>query len=371
MSSFAGILLIAAQAVTPAQVHERTFEPSGVVEPVPTSKSIWHVNAAGDAVHAQSTLVCPARVGQFKGGHATVHDGFGLDVSCSFDLPNAARITLFLTRRTGQSLQDDFNATRAAIAAHRPDQDLSESPAENLAGRTSYLSTSYDLDDGDAAMGVWVADLSGWTLKYRAFYVESARTDTLEALAKLAGQAQTTAAVHLAACAAAPPVVRSGAQITDREHARRLSLIAGMSEQAGAENITPLPKNERWCVESKIEAREAPMLYWRNVANNGADGPVDRLTLMTEEEPPTWLISANATASMLVDARDGPGALIHQLTEPRDGKVFMFTYYRGRPSLATLAPLVRSIIAGQVRPIAKYDPATNTVTLPKGPKPGN
>ncbi|MDZ4867730.1 MAG: hypothetical protein SGI91_10435 [Alphaproteobacteria bacterium] len=371
MSSFAGILLIAAQAAAPALVHERTFEPLTVVDPVPTSKSIWHVNAAGDAVHAQSTLVCPARAGQFKGGHATVHDGFGLDVSCSFDLPHAARITIFLTKRTGQSLQDDFNATRAAIAAHRPNQDLSEIQTDDLVGPPNFLSTSYALDDGNAAMGVWMADLSGWTLKYRAFYVESAHVATIEALVKLVNQMRTTAAVHLAACAAAPPVVRSGTQITDRELTRRLSLIAGMSEQAGDESITPLPKNERWCVESKIEAREAPMLYWRNVANNGADGPVDRLTLMTEEEPPTWLISANATASMLVDARDGPGALIHQLTEPRDGKVFMFTYYRGRPSLTTLAPLVRSIIAGQVRPIAKYDPATNTVTLPKGPKPGN
>lgn len=371
MSSFAGILIVAAQAVTPALTHERTFEPLTTVEPVPTSKSIWRIDAAGEATHAQSTFVCPARIGTFNGGKATVHDSFGLDVSCSFDLPNAARVTVFLTKRTGQSLQDDFNATRAAIVAYRSGQELTETTAETLAGPTAFLSTSYDLDDGNAATAVWMTDLAGWTLKYRAFYVQRARTDTIEALAKITGQARATAGAHLAACAAATPIVRNGIEIKDRELTRRLSLIAGMSEQSGTESVTPLPKHERWCVENKIEAREAPMLYWRNIANSGADGPVDRLTLMTEEEPPTWLISANAAASMLVDARDGPGALIHQLTEPRDGKVFMFAYYRGRPSLTTLAPLVRSIIAGQVRPVAKYDPATNTVTLPKGPTPGN
>lgn len=46
MSSFAALLLIAPQAVTPALVHERTFEPVAAVEPVPTSKSTWRVGAA-------------------------------------------------------------------------------------------------------------------------------------------------------------------------------------------------------------------------------------------------------------------------------------------------------------------------------------
>jgi hypothetical protein len=365
MNSLAAILLIAAQGVTPALIHERTFEPLTPVEPVPTSKSIWRVDNSGGAIHAQSTLTCPARIGAFEGGKATVHDSFGLDVSCSFDLPDAARITVFLTKRTSQSLQDDFNATRAAIAAHKPDRDLSEQEAEKLNGPTTLLSASYDLDDGDAATAVWMADLAGWTVKYRAFYVDSARAQTIEALQKLLALVQTTADAHLAACAAAPPIARNGTPIVDRELARRLSLIAGMSEQAGTENLTPSPPRERWCVEAKVDNREAPMLFWRNVANDGADGTTDRLTLMTEEEPPTWLVSANAAANMLVDAKDGPGPLIHQLTEPRNGKVFMFAYYRGRPSLATLAPLVRSIIAGQTKPIARYDPATNTVTLPK------
>jgi len=365
MSSFAGLLVIAAQAVAPALVHERTFEPTTVVEPVPISKSIWRIGVGGAAAHAQSTLTCPAQVGQFKGGNATVHDSFGLDVSCSFDLPNTARITVFLTKRTGQSLQDDFNAARAAISSHQPDREMTEGPAEPIAGLRAAFSTSYAVDDEDATTALWLANLSGWTLKFRALYLDRARTETMAALAELSRQAQSTAGVHLAACASAPSVARNGVQIADQELARRLSLIAGMSEQAGTENVTTFPKAERWCVEDKIDAREAPLLYWRNVATGGSDGPVDRLTLMTEEEPPTWLLSTNAAANMLVDAKDAPGPLIHQLTEPREGKVFMFAYYRGRPALASLAPLVRRIIAGQAKPIARYDPKTNTVTLPK------
>jgi hypothetical protein len=371
MSSFAGLLVIAAQAVTPALVHERTFEPIAAVEPVPVSKSIWRVGADGAAAHVQSTLNCPAQIGEFRGGKATVHDAFGLDVSCTFDLPNAARITISLTKRNGQSLQDDFNAARAAIAAHQPDRDMIEGPAELIAGSRPALSTAYAIDENDATTALWLTNLSGWTLKFRAFYLDHARTETMEALAGLSRQVQSTAGVHLAGCAAAPPVVRRGVQITDQEFARHLSLIAGMSEQAGTESVAPLPRNERWCVEDKIDAREAPMLYWRNVATGGSDGPVDRLTLMTEEEPPTWLLSANAAANLLVDAKDAPGALIHQLTEPRGGKIFMFAHYRGRPPLAQLAPLVRRIIAGQAKPIARYDPKTNTVTLPRAAKPGD
>jgi hypothetical protein len=266
-------------------------------------------------------------------------------------------------------LQDDINAARAAVVAHQPDRDMTEGPAEPIASLRTAFSAAYAFDGGDAATGLWLTNLSGWTLKFRAFYLDHTRAETMKALDDLNRQVQSTAGVHLPACAAAPPILRNGAQITDRELARRLSLIAGMSEQAGTENVTPLPKAERWCVEDKIDAREAPLLYWRNVATSGSDGPVDRLTLMTEEEPPAWIVSANPAANMLVDAKDAPGPLIHQLTEPRDSKVFMFAYYRGRPALASLAPLVRRIIAGQVKPLARYDPKTNTVTLPKAPKP--
>jgi hypothetical protein len=93
--------------------------------------------------------------------------------------------------------------------------------------------------------------------------------------------------------------------------------------------------------------------------------------LMTQEDPPVWLISGNAIANMLVDKRDNQGPIVHQLTEARGDAVFMFAFYRGRPALGTLLPFVQAIVAGHARPIAKYDPKTNTVTLPKASKPGN
>jgi hypothetical protein len=369
MTVFAYVMAAsAAVGLPPPIAHERAFEQQGQAT-APAPKSVWRLEPPSGAVHLQSTLHCPPAAGAFRRTDVIAFDGFGYDVACMFKDGNS-RIALFLSKRRGQSIADDFDDARAALVARDRDTKPADEASEALPGATNALTAAYETRDGFET-GIWTADLAGWTLTFRATYAPDARADVVAALSKMFEQTRATAGAHLAACAAARPVARNGVAITDRELVTRLALVAGMSEQAGSENITALSRDERWCVEETAPDQKTPMLYWRNIANDGADGPLDRLMLMTQQEPPVWLISGNAIANMLVDKRDNQGPIVHQLTEARGDAVFMFAFYRGRPALRTLLPFVQAIVTGHARPIAKYDPKTNTVTLPKASKPGN
>jgi hypothetical protein len=357
LASAAFVVIAAAQASIGATGHEQAFAAT-TADARPVPKSVWRVDAAGNAVHEHSTLICPARTENGDVGRPAVHDVLGFDVSCRFDLPGA-RLAVFLTRRTGQPLNDDLIAARGALMAQQPSRAI-DTPEPVMDGARSEL---YAQAPGGTVTLLSVADLSGWTVKIRATFGGDAGRDVIDRAEALLTRARATAGTHLAACASAPPVQRPGSLIADREIGTRLSLIAGMSEQAGTENVTPPKRAERWCAEVAMQEANTPLVFWRNVATGGADGVVDRVTLMTVEEPPTWLISANGAANMLVDKEPAP--LIHQLTEPRGDAVFFFAFYRGRPSVSTIAPLIRGIIVGAARPLARYNVKTNTVTIPK------
>jgi hypothetical protein len=368
MTVFAFVIAASATVGLPPPIaHERAFEQQG--QAAPTPKSVWRLEPPSGAVHLQSTLTCPPSAGTFGRTGVVAFDGFGFDVACTFASGNS-RVALFLSKRRGQSIADDFDDARAALVARDRNAKPSDEPPGALPGAARALTAAYETHDGFET-GIWTADLVGWTLTFRATYAPGARADVVAALSKMSEQARSTAGAHLAACAAARPIARDGVAITDRELVTRLALVAGMSEQAGSENITVPVRNERWCVEETAPDQKTPMLYWRNIANEGAEGPLDRMMLMTQEEPPMWLISGNAIANMLADKKDAQGPIVHQLTEARGDAVFMFAFYRGRPALGTLLPFVQAIVAGHARPVAKYDPKTNTVTLPKASKPGN
>ena len=117
------------------------------------------------------------------------------------------------------------------------------------------------------------------------------------------------------------------------------------------------------------------MLFWRNIASTGEDGPVDRMSLMTMGEPPILLSEANPLASDIDDedkAKGGP--LIHQLVMRKGDTTYIFAFYTGRPGAAVLAPLVKDLALGKKGAIASFTGGgTNTITLPAGgnPKPGS
>src|SRR6476620_3822910 len=74
----------------------------------PLYKSIWRRDDKGDIVHLQSGLACDARVGDFARVDIRAYKSSGLDVSCNYLDAQKNFITMYLTRRAGQTLADDM-----------------------------------------------------------------------------------------------------------------------------------------------------------------------------------------------------------------------------------------------------------------------
>jgi len=362
MSLLASVLFFVVPTDPPPLAHERAFEPREVRVATDTPKSIWQTAASGDATHLQSTLVCPASLSSFERSVLVPFDSFGFDVGCNFDRTGVGRITLFLTKRD-RALADDFaeaqSALKQVMTAATPIVGAAPAPDAGL----RFMSALYALPDG-ARTGLWVAHISGWTFKFRATYRATNEKEVLQTITALSEKVQTTAGVHLGLCAAVPVAERDGPPIADDDTLMQLSLVGGLAGQSQADD--KVPAKTRWCAEEAVRDREAPLLFWRNIENDGADGPLDRLSLMTVGEPPICLVSANAMASLIMGETDDPGPPIHELSQTRDMTTYMFAYYRGCPALSTLAPLIRDVILGNKRPIASYNSETNTITLPSG-----
>jgi hypothetical protein len=89
---------------------------------------------------------------------------------------------------------------------------------------------------------------------------------------------------------------------------------------------------------------------------------------MTIEEPPVWLVAANGLAGFAEDDDKKPTP--YALTEKVGNTVYTYAFYRGRPALKVLSPLVIDVLAGKAKPIAASDGQTISVAPPEG-KPGS
>lgn len=369
MNLLAAALFVFVPGAAPAVAHERALEPRlEKLSASETPQSIWR-EASGAGTHLQSTMACPAAVDGFQRTALLPFDNYGFDVGCNFDSSGVGRVTLYLTRRKGRALKDDFDNADAALKQNKPDvKPMSETPTPG-AGLT-FTGVLYELGDG-ARTGLWVADVSGWTFKFRATYRADRQKDVLDAMTALVEQMQKTAGAHLSACAAAAPVVRDGKPITDADEVMSLAIGASAFEGILDEKLEGNAIAEDWCAEEATGDNEAPMLFWRNIANNGNAGPLDRMSLMTMGEPPNLNVAGNPMAGLMREKKaDGP--LVHQVVEKRGDTTYVFGFYEGRPSAVTLTPLTRDVLLGKKGPVLGFNAKTNTIMLPSdSAKPGS
>lgn len=359
------IIVFAAAAVIaitptdpPAVAHEQTNTPflELAAQPDPP-KSIWRQESSGDGVHAQSTLVCPAKVAGFDRSLLAPFDNFGFDVGCNFDRAGA-RVTLYLTRRTNRTLQDDLTAAQSAMKQNMTDVQ----PITGATAMPGTLGALYARTDGTRT-GVWVADVFGWTLKFRATFAVDRESDVLSAMSGLTARANDTAGKHLGACAAAPPVTRSGATITDKEQNDSLAMMAGiLSATADAGEKSAGAATQQWCAEEAAGDQEIPLLFWRNIKAAADGGPADRISLMTVGEPPMLISSGNPLLSEIEKDSGGP---IYELDAYQGTTAFVFAFFKGRPAAATLSPIAKDIFLGKRNPLVSYDTKSNTITISK------
>ncbi|MFC3079550.1 hypothetical protein ACFODL_15730 [Phenylobacterium terrae] len=330
----------------------------------PVPKSVWE-NPAGDARHLQSGLRCPASMGMFARSNLITYDAFGLDVSCGYNAPGAI-VTFFLYRR------GDLDASFAEAEEQLAGSPLLNNPKEvadepvDLGGlrwrRARYA------EAGGRRADLWMAPLEGWTMKVRATYDDAAAEAVEAQIAALTQGALASAGAQLKACAKAPPPERTGRPVkhagdeaaADALVGALLGAVAQAAAQEGrAEPRTPI----LFCAEAPIEDRAWPMLAWRGVTPDGEDAKVDRLSAMTLESPPVLETAEDAELTLIFDeqSRRSDPRWVARLQQ--DGRTAIFGHYDGRPSAATLAPLLLDILDGKARPLGAFSDDGRTVTI--------
>ncbi len=146
---------------------------AGQADVVP--QSVWTKSADGSGSHLQSMLQCPATVGPFQLKSLTHYDAFGLDVGCDY-WAGDSDITLYLSKRAdNETLQSDFDGAKSAIPTHFPDaKPVDQAPPSPSSG--SWLSAMFTIRNDAQRSGLWVADIGGWTFKFRATYSRARKT---------------------------------------------------------------------------------------------------------------------------------------------------------------------------------------------------
>jgi hypothetical protein len=311
--------------------------------PAAIPESVWQRGDDGSGIHQQTSLHCPVRAGAFRLTGLAAIDGFGTDVACVYDREEGDRITLYLTRaQGGEDFAVHLRISLESIIAVDPGAKPLSVPLPVFEMRQAvWLGGMFGYDDVPLRSGVWLTDLSGWTLKFRATHEAARERETLAVMGELARVVRASAAPHLAACAASAIPERAGMRIADS--ARIADIIALAAIDMAVSVVTP----GRWCVEAPHTDGDARLMFWRDAA-----GDHDRVSLMTVDAP---LIFESAS--------QGDG--IYRLAVPLEGKLVIVAFFDGRPSDEILMPVIRDAMAGTARPIGVFDPQSGTMEVPR------
>lgn len=360
-----GLLATAVFLIAPVnpniQARHEGVQQTQIVRPLADERvplSIWSASS-GDVTHLQSSLACAQRVGAFERTDLNTFDNYGFDVGCGYSTDTAV-VSLFFNRRATTSASDDFEGAKNAIMLRFPGAKIAPPPVSQPSGM-AFSSASFESSSG-IREGVWVADVSGWTLTLRATYKQSHEQEVIDLLSALAAKTTTSAAPHLSACSGASPVERKGTEIRDKDRVMTLSLIASVSEAVGTDKARS-PVSETWCAESPAGDEQIPMLYWRNIAMTENAGHADRLSLMTMDAPPFLLVSGNPTAGLVDDESSKSGSAVFQLTAKEGKMINVYSFFSGRPSLQVINPIGKDIFIGKRTPVTSFDPGSNTITI--------
>jgi hypothetical protein len=333
-------------------------------------QSVWRPWSGGEFEHLQSGLRCPAAVDGYQRYGVTTYDGFGLDISCGWNAPHTA-LTLYLTRgvQMGPGMADAIKGLEQQGAARHPRQ-LSDGHVQM--GGLDWRKVAY-AEDGDLRSDIWLTDVGGWAVEYRATYPATDEKAVATELETLTGLMRRTAGRRLELCAkAGAPPARTGKRITDQKEladvAMTGALLWGAAQAAADDKGKPgapdlAPKPVAWCVEAALKLGDAPVLTWRGIKADGADALADRLSMMTMGPPPSLDIQADTLGDIVAKETFGktPGRWIATLQS--GGKFDIFGYFQGRPSTAVAAPLFADILNGRAGSLGGYSANGKTINV--------
>jgi hypothetical protein len=334
--------------------------------------SVWRNNAAAVPEHLQSGLVCPATFRGYNRTNLHIYDGFGLDVSCNYQADHSD-ITVYLTRRTDTDLQAAVDQAKREFlqvrtAEYHPQFVSTTHPTDGgLAWTVLLYADDYDLHDG-----IWLADLGGWTLEYRATYRKDIEVQAVADIDAMTAAVLASAGPRLTACAKQPPPARIGVPITDakaaQEAAEETATLGGIYAIAAAD---PKIKKEPaaptlWCAEATFPNDKLPVLFWRGVHPDGSDAQTDRVTLMTQGDPPEMTVAGDALAALAEQAR--PGSATWAARVVTGDMTRIYAMFKGRPAPSALAAVFVDALSGHRAPLTGYGAKGSKITIELPPK---
>lgn len=331
--------------------------PARAGSPAPP-RSVWGQGDAGALEHLQSGPRCPPRIAGYRRMRASVYDAFGLDVGCSYTSAKAV-VTLYFTQRGGGDLAGAMEGARRALlqsGVARHPRAVSEVPSAPAA--TEWTTAVY-AEDGGLRSSIWMKDVNGWTLEYRATYAASDEAAVAAELTTISAAVATSAGARLALCARSAAPHRAASAISDRSELEQSALMTslvggGALALAMAGKAKPGPPTI-WCVEASIVKAADHLLFWRGVDPDGADANTDRMTLASDGPPPTLVLAPDSLAGVVSDAAEaGDKKARWVATLPSDKRVLIFGYFDGRPAPEAVSDLFVNILSGTAKPVGSF-----------------
>jgi hypothetical protein len=362
----AAILAAAIAGFPPGEVSpppsQTVVAPRAAKEKIP--ESIWRDAEGPVAEHLQTGLRCPDKMGDFRRVHAMNFDGFGLDVSCGYN-SDVSVVTLYLTLMG--DLEGSFGHAKASIAEHlgtRGLRPVSEGRVE--AGGLTWLRAEFTFD-GYMRSDLWMADMDGWILKFRASYPDRAAASVAAEIEALMTGATETAGARLALCGKSSRPARAARAVKVRGDSASIGLMGAVLGGAAASLADEEGEGESaditYCVEEAVTQKDKGFLIWRGVTPDGGDARADRLSAMTMGPPPTLDLEADSLSS-LIAAKVGPDGPQRWMATMRDGRqVDIYGYFEGRPPPKALIPVLTRILDGKTKPIGGYSVDGKTITV--------
>lgn len=327
------------------------------------AQSVWKTLSGGEVQHLQSGLRCPMTLGgEFRQAGVTTFDGFGLDVGCGYN-SRAVAVTLYLTR--GIALAEGYAIAKTSLSQAREGRN----PRLLADGRVSlggveWLRASF-AEDGGVRTDVWMADLHGWSWKYRTTYREQDEAETRAALERLTALVQATAGAHLALCAKSQVPERPGKPAKPGRGGQvdgiMGALLGGISAAADDTGQTPVPIT--FCVEEPLRLKTMDFLTWHGVTPEGADARADRLTGMTVGPPPVLDIALDEAGSTIAAELTGKTVERWTATVTQGRNTLIYGHFERRPSGKLAAHLMARILTGKARSLGGYDAETKTISV--------
>jgi hypothetical protein len=351
------------------------FAASADVDPSPAAKtaqqpiphSIWRFDDNNDATHLQTGLVCSATSGDFKRIELRFYKASGLDVSCNYRDSEKTLVTLYMTRRGTESVADDFKSAKQELTQVTPSaQPLPDTDQKAFASDMKWSTLLYSEQGGQVHSGIWITDLHGWTLEYRATYAAANEATALSEMAALTNLAEKTAGGVLATCEKSGVPERSGILIADKDAMQQalvLASVLGAVTPDKDEHPQSAPRSVTWCPETEITSSGYRMLLWHGAFEDGSDASADRITPEILEDPPALEAAPDQLGSIVQNELKGGKANNWTAKIDNGKRTWLFGLFSGRPSGEALGALMFDITHGKAKPIGGYSASGKDISI--------